>query len=322
MGRVSDRIGRKIPILSFLALYGGLNALYSLATLPVHLIALKVVEGFAWAMFWPCVPALIADASAPGTSGFAPRFNVVWSVGGLVGALLAAPWTLPGLERILFRLLVGAPWAMGVIGLVLVKEDHRTTPVDTADSPPDASISPRILSDLPVVWIGTFTYALVQGTFLALYPAYAKSLAVPEPLIAFALFLYMGGRVAAFVYSLRRPMPTARMASLQMLVIALAALPFALTASFSLHLVAAFAVGLGGGMVYSYALATALTRDPRRRGVYAGVFEGTLGIGFLAGPVLGGAWADTLVTGPYFLCVTTAAAAFLISLVVQRRGAR
>jgi len=68
---------------------------------------LKVVEGFAWAMFWPSVEALIADASAPDTSRFAPRFNVVWSIGAVVGALLAAPWTLPGMERMLFRVLVG-----------------------------------------------------------------------------------------------------------------------------------------------------------------------------------------------------------------------
>ncbi len=322
MGRVSDRIGRKTPILSFLALYGGLNALYSLATLPIHMIALKVVEGFALAMFWPSVEALIADSSAPDTSAFAPRFNVVWSVGALIGALLAAPWTIPGLERMLFRLLVGVAWTMGIIGSVLVKEDRRPVHVESLGSPGEAGVTPGILLGLPVAWIGAFTYAFVQGTFLALYPAYARSLAVPGPLIAFAVFLYMGGRVVAFAYSLRRPTTTARMASLQMLVIALAVAPLALTPDFALHLVSAIATGVGAGIVYSYALAAALTRDPGRRGVYAGVFESSLGIGFLVGPVLGGAWADVLVTGPYFLCVMTAAAAFLISLLVQRRGAR
>lgn len=323
MGRLSDRVGRKMLIISFLLLYGGLNILYSLATLPIHVIALKVVEGLAWGMFWPCVEALIADASAPDTSRFASRFNVVWSVGALVGAMLAAPWTLPGMARTLFRLLVGVSWAMGIIGLALVKEDLRSVALDDPEPPSlEAGLSLGIVSDLPVAWIGAFTYASVQGTLLALYPAYAKSLEVSGPLIALAFFLNMAGKAGAFAYALRRPPSTPRLASLQMLVIALAAAPFALTGNFALHLASAFILGVGAGMVYSYALVAALTRDPRRRGVYAGIFESSLGIGFLVGPVLGGAWAEVLVTGPYLLCVVMAFAAFLISVVIQRRGAR
>lgn len=325
MGRLSDRVGRKIPILSFLLLFGGLNALYSFAMLPVHIIALKLVEGLAWGMFWPSVEALIADASAPDTARFAPKFNVVWSIGAVVGALLAAPWTLPGMERTLFRLLIGVAWAAGIIGLVLVKENPRPRSIDrsTVDNPgppQERGLSLGVVFDLPVAWIGAFTYAFVSGTILALYPAYAKSLAVSGPLIAVAIFLYMAGKSVAFAYAYKRPAFTARLASLQMLVIALAAAPFALTANFNLHLISAFISGFGAGMVYSYALVAALTRDPRRRGIYAGVFESSLGIGFLVGPVLGGAWAETLVTGPYLLCTMTAVATFLISLAVQRRG--
>ena len=322
MGRFSDRVGRKRPILSFLLLYGGLSALYSLTTLPIQVIALKVVEGFAWAMFWPSVEALIADASVPDTSRFAPRFNVVWSIGALVGALLAAPWTLPGMERMLFHVLVGVAWAAGIIGFVLVKENPPRVAVEDPEPSRGAGLSVGVVSDLPVAWIGAFIYAFVSGTLLALYPAYAKSLAVSGPLIALAVFLYMGGKTAAFAYALRRPMSTARLASLEMLVVALAAAPFALTANFGLHLVSAFISGVGAGMVYSYALVAALTRDPRRRGVYAGVFESSLGVGFLVGPVLGGAWAETMATGPYLLCVMTAVACFLVSVAVQRRRAR
>lgn len=322
MGRLSDRVGRKVLILSFLLLYGGLNALYSLAMLPIHVIALRLVEGLAWAMFWPSMEALIADASAPDTSRFAPKFNVVWSVGALVGAMLAAPWTLPGMERTLFRLLIGVSWAAGIVGLVLVKEDRRHVAIDDPGPRRESGISLGVVLDLPVAWIGAFTYAFVQGTFLALYPAYAKSLAVSGPLIAFAIFLNMGGRAAAFAYALRRPRFTARFASLEMLVIALAAAPFALTTNFALHLISTFISGVGAGMVYSYALVTALTRDPGRRGVYAGVFESSLGIGFLVGPILGGAWAETLTTGPYTLCTMAAVVAFLVSLTFQRRGAR
>ena len=319
MGRLSDRVGRKTPILLFLLLFGGLNALFSLAMLPVHIIALKFVEGLTWAMFWPSVEALIADASAPDTTRFAPKFNVVWSTGTLVGALLAAPWTLPGMERTLFRLLVGVAWGAGIIGLVLVKENPRPYTVDNPEPPRGRRPSLEVVFALPVAWIGAFAYAFVSGTILALYPAYAKSLLVSGPLIAFAIFLYMGGKSVAFVYALRRRAITARVASLAMLLIALAMAPFALTANFTLHLISAFISGFGAGMVYSYALVAALTRDPRRRGIYAGVFESSLGIGFLVGPVLAGAWAETLATGPYVLCMTMAVATFLLSLVVRRR---
>jgi len=59
--------------------------------------------------------------------------------------------------------------------------------------------------------------------------------------------------------------------------------------------------GFGQGMAYSTAILLVLKGSGSRRGKVAGMFEGILGVGFFAGPLVGGALYQVGGAYPYFL---------------------
>ncbi len=58
--------------------------------------------------------------------------------------------------------------------------------------------------------------------------------------------------------------------------------------------------GLGQGMAYSTAMFLVLKGSGSRRGMAAGMFESTLGVGFFTGPLVGGVFYQVGGAYPYF----------------------
>jgi MFS family permease len=52
-----------------------------------------------------------------------------------------------------------------------------------------------------------------------------------------------------------------------------------------------------------------LEADPSSRGTYAGLFEGSIGLGYLLGPGIGGLAAEFVLEGPYVMSSVVALSA-------------
>ena len=99
---------------------------------------------------------------------------------------------------------------------------------------------------------------------------------------------------------------------------AIGALPLALTKETVAVLSGSFAVGLGSGLLYSYCFHRLMTIDPRKNDIYAGVFEATVGVGFLT-PILAGALAEGALNAPYLMVSAIAACLFAIASFMKQK---
>lgn len=88
-GVVSDRIGRRLPIVAGSALYGGAVILVGAAATVRAAQGAMVVVGVLGALMVPATMALVTDLAAPDERGIAMAgFNIAGSVGFLAGILL------------------------------------------------------------------------------------------------------------------------------------------------------------------------------------------------------------------------------------------
>ncbi|WP_338740874.1 MFS transporter [Haloplanus salilacus] len=88
-GVVSDRVGRRLPIVAGSALYGGAVILVGAVTTVRAAQAAMVVVGVLGALMVPATMALVTDLAAPDERGVAMAgFNIAGSVGFLAGILL------------------------------------------------------------------------------------------------------------------------------------------------------------------------------------------------------------------------------------------
>ncbi len=88
-GWLSDRLGRKVMIVSGMALYAVLGILYALTTSVWQLIVLRAVQGVASALVWPVAETLIVESVKPEFRTRALSLYVIASnVGNIVGPVI------------------------------------------------------------------------------------------------------------------------------------------------------------------------------------------------------------------------------------------
>ena len=88
-GWLSDRLGRKVMIVSGMVLYAVLGVLYALTTSVWQLIVLRAVQGVASALVWPVAETLIVESVRPEFRTRALSLYVIASnVGNIVGPVI------------------------------------------------------------------------------------------------------------------------------------------------------------------------------------------------------------------------------------------
>src|SRR6267143_427127 len=89
IGRYLDKTKarKKFMVLSFLLLAAS-SLFYAFASTPLELIAFRVLEGAAWACFWPILnTSMREDVQREASKSFS-IYNSVWSVGSSIGPLV------------------------------------------------------------------------------------------------------------------------------------------------------------------------------------------------------------------------------------------
>lgn len=307
LGRLWDRLAKKTPIIAFCLLYAGVCFLFSFTVSPFQIVILKALEGFSWSLFWPPVEALIAERTTA-SDKMVSNFGLSWSSGAALGGLLSGFALELNRPKDIFRLVSFSSLVLALTSLLLIKE-RRTEKVEFRKRKKANPTTTKILLMHKEAWLSAVIYAFGQNIVFSLFPPYATKIkSIPGLMIGVYISLLIAGRTLAFwIFG---KIHIKKISSIGAALMSLGSLPMAFTTSVPMLALSSFSLGLGAGLLYSAAFRKVVTADADKRGLYAGIFEGTIGIGYLS-PVFAGVLAERFLNAPYILASTATACAFL-----------
>ena len=162
----------------------------------------------------------------------------------------------------------------------------------------------RVLNDSKVSpLIYAFLFAFTGAILSALFPAYATQLDISADLIGLMFLLSGLAQTITILLSsrLQSKLGTEKMLLLSAVFLCVSLTIIGFTFAIPIFMVGFLVFGFGQGMVYSTVILLVLRGSGSRRGKAAGLFESTLGVGFFAGPLVGGALYQVGGAYPYFL---------------------
>ncbi|MGD0478266.1 MAG: MFS transporter [Nitrososphaerales archaeon] len=323
VGRFSDRMKQRsiLLIISLLVLCSA-SALYAIATSPVFLIALRVVEGVCWGILWPTVDALVGgDPSRETTRSFSV-YNSTWStasaIGPLVGTAIAAITTSIRFIFVSTALLSGAMVLLNIVSLVRTSS-HSVEVIRVATARPAGHASDSEADQLPsrhlrVGRVGFMMVAIAlvmasRSTIFTFFPPLARSMGLSVfsiGLIAFASGLMM---TLVFVATTRdsirnRILERNRTKANVLIVLSIASIAGALPGlqdnTGTVGLVSFGLVGAATGIMITLAQAGIIVDSKADQiGRSSGLFESAIGIGSAFGPVFAGSVSGTSFVLPF-----------------------
>lgn len=299
-GKLSDRIGRKPLLLTS----GGLSAaaawLFMISSTVPQIILVRVVEGVAWALFWPAIEALSTELVESGSAGRAmgtvtAAYGTAFFSGSLAGGFMVESYGFAQMFTSYFGLSVIA----ALVAMLTIRDikPHSSHPVS-------GSGGLRSKGILLAYFLGA-TYTFGLGIVLALFSVFAKSLGVAIFAIGalFASFWagriigsYAGGHLSD-MYGRRVLAVTAMIGCFLGFVL------LALATEITLLFMGVAAVGLSIGTAFPVSVALISDNVPQAvRGYAMGIFETTCAAGFMVAAITGGYLADILSPrAPYLL---------------------
>jgi len=248
----------------------------SYATLPflksvTALTLISVITYFSYALLWPSLEAMIAREG-----GSSSNFSASWSTGTLLGSALASYFLqLP--ETMAFTLLSATVLPF----LLLLVRAHGSSRVHQTELSDTLAAAASLLKHLRL----SFAYAASLGGVLAFYPLIVEAKALPIWLVSLSFFTMIGARTITFISYNVLPRAVKKQLSLGALLLTpLAALPY-LNGILPVAVVSALA-GIGQGLLYAAALDEVFAKGGGC--AYTGVFESSIGLGYVAGPIIAG----------------------------------
>ncbi len=298
LGHLSDRLGRRNSAVSGLALAALALLGHYFATQVWHLVACAALFGGAMSLFWPTTEAWFSDLAADSPRGLdraLGNFNVAWSGGMVVGALLGG-FVWQALHAGSFLVLMGLLLLMA-LGLCLVPQPRRTEPAAHLHQHNGVRVDPAVtarylLSARLVVFLSWF----MTGVNLTILPKLASVIDMPESQTGLAVGAYYltvvvffwiartSGRWQYRIWPIALPVPLALL-GMGGLVLAQSVGPFML---------ACFIAGAATALSANTALYYALHGREQDLAHSTAIHESVVGIGGVAGGIASGLFAEVL----------------------------
>jgi MFS family permease len=313
-GHLSDRLGRRmVTLLSCGVCIVGWFGLLTVQTI-WQLLALSTLSGIGLGLLWPPVEAWLADLC-----GDNPRllkrniglFNMAWTLGLVVGPLVAGPaWEAWG-ER-LFLL----PGALAIVSLILTLLTPPAPHSEHSVPPPDHVHPESVRVFMFMAWCGVFAGAFARGLLNAMFPRVGVDLGYSHTLIGRLIFVLAAAMFVSFTitrissrWQYRLPLLIASvfLSIFAMLLGAVADNPWWFALSFAV-------AGGALGLTYVSGITYVLHAGAEGRGKRLGVHEAMMGSGLIFGPLCGGLAGQYLNLRAPFL---VAAGVFALALVGQ-----
>ncbi|MEO0597938.1 MAG: MFS transporter [Chloroflexota bacterium] len=197
-GIFSDRWGRRVWLLVALAFFVGVPFLYPFVQKPEQLFVVRIVHGFATAIFGPVTLAYIADIMSDNLAESLGWFGMARSGGYIIGPAFAG-WLLLTLEPAHVFTLIGFISALAIVPtLMLTSHD---APLEKRKHKP---LRQQIMTTLqrsaltPALWLSG---GLEASTFIALYTvkAFLPVFALNDGLSVVMVGLFFSVQEAAHV---------------------------------------------------------------------------------------------------------------------------
>lgn len=302
-GRLSDRIGRRILIITSPILFAITNLLMVMANGVEFILALAVLNGMALGLFWSPFQAWVADIQS-GTSLARDigSFNMSWTVAHLTG---------PATSGMLFSIdprlpfLSAAGLAFILILVIFASVQDRKSAIRAQTEIISSKEKAGPIGFLYAAWAANFTSWFILTNARYQFPKLAWELAIGPLAIGLIIgfvglaefltffFLRMSGRW----HFQRRPLFGAQLlAAIGMAALFLGKSEISFALAFLL-------IGICCGTTYYSSLYyTVLLQKKKGRGT--GLHESIVGSGALLGPILGGIAAHLMgLRAPYVLAL-------------------
>lgn len=298
LGHLSDRLGRRNAALAGfgLAVVALLGHYYS--TQVWHLIAFAGVYGCGMSLFWPTAEAWFSDLSSDSPRGLdraLGNFNVAWSSGMVVGALLGGLlWQTLGNNGFLVLLLL---LTVVGLGLLRVPQSRRTEPAVHLHMHDGVRMDPALTARfLLSARLTVFLSWFMTGVNLTILPKLADELRMPAGQTGLAISAYYVTVVAGFwvgrnssrwqyrIWPIALPVPLA-LVGMGGLLVAHSVGPFVL---------ACLIAGASTAFSAATALYYALHGREEDLAHSTAIHESVVGIGNVSGALVSGLFAEAL----------------------------
>lgn len=319
-GVLSDKIRRKILIITSMLFYGLACTLYVLAENPNMLIPVKVMEWVAVATFWPSIEALITEFSGEKLEQNLRRFNLSWDSATIIGPVIVGTVISVSGAKTPFALSSAIAFALAFLATAKIKELLKGK---TEQKHENSNVTRSSKNSTAIAIASIILFSFIGGIIYNLFPAHATSLGIPAYEIGIITFANGLFRLVAFTEAYKIE---AKIGRITMFLAGSLTLAFvsALTAASStvLLFVLAFSIfGFGMGILYAASIAHILRNVSRSKGYAAGIFESLIGVGNLLGSATGGLASEYFALNtPYILSlIVSLAAGFHQSVYLLKR---
>lgn len=295
-GMVSDRFGRKPFVVLSTLLYALTCTMYYFSKDIPGMLFSRCLEGISLAILWPPLESLLSRVSSKDPQEIASKFGISWSSGSSLGALTASA----SISTITFE----TATASSVLVLVLCTLATLFIPKETSKT----SFAKQVYTDAKkstselMAWALAFTYSFSQGIAFFIYPAFSDLLGNPPVVSLLLSSSVMLGRTIAFGFG--KTLTSKVNLGLILIFASAAILPIATASPYPSVFFTGLSFGLGVGICYLASLDFAVHSSPSDRGKYTGRFEGSLGIGYLVGPIAAGTVFPITPFAPFILTLS------------------
>jgi DHA1 family multidrug resistance protein-like MFS transporter len=299
-GNISDMFGRKRVIELSLILYSIALLIYYLSYSWYFLLFGKLLEGFSLAMLWSPIEALISNTSEDQTKANS-IFGISWSLGSVLGSFIS--WFFLDFFGKKLAFLTNFFIVILCLSLFFLFSEDEPRVEKTSQI---INFKLNVLQEVNLI-VPSFMYSFTQGIVTSFYPAFVNLLALSNKLIIVSFTIMMLARTFTF-YLLGKLGKAINKKIGSMLCLSILLLPFG-TNTLYVAVVSSF-LGFGLGVLYYSGLKEALNKDSLNKGKFTGLFESTIGMGYLISSFLGGIVAEINISYPYLL-------SFLVSIVAM-----
>jgi len=324
LGKLSDKLGRKVIMLLGAALCTFAAASYSMATNVNQIMLIRAIEGLAWAAFFPSIEALTTDVSSVSAVGRTMGLSTAsYGAGFALGSLLAGTLASYFGYRYTFLFYLASAILATVLGLTMVREPkkivlHQLNPSKTTSKSIGLRHRANILADLI-----SMVYSIVLMTILTLLPVYAEGLGIEVFSIGILMMMLWVARITSFLNAGRLSDKMGRKLVLTPSLAGLAIGSFLLAVSETwLTLVlAVIVIGLSLGALFPVSIALISDYVPSsQRGVAMGMFETASAVGQTIGPAVGGVLAERFSPSyPYLFCAIASMICTLVASIFLKK---
>ncbi len=317
-GILSDRFPKNLQAGLAAILFGIMVSLFP--SVPRLILIYPVAIGYylALALLWPALESAMSHyVSGKALSAKAGWYNVSWCSGAMVGIYLAG-WIYKIRPALVF-------WIAGGLGIILgaVFAGFFRVPAKRVESENGSEVGP--IYYLYLYWLGNGAAYFSLNLIRNIFPKLAVDLGISSSNLGLLLLLLSFSQCLLFIVL----NVTARWHfRLWPLVLAMLLVAAGLMAAFFSKTMPGFGlgfllIGAGAGLTYSGSLYYAISLSSSLAGSRSGWHEFYLGLGGLAGPLLGGIFAQYLgVKSPYLIFALLVLMALLIQIVYFRKQSR